>query len=75
MKKLLNNFFTIHPAGISVLGVIVAVILALALTKNVMVLFALFMLPLLQSQQVLPPEDEIEEDGEYDGGRLGFTAN
>jgi uncharacterized protein (UPF0254 family) len=72
-KNLLNSYFTIHPTSIGTIGAILAILLALALTENVLVLFALFILPLLQSQQVIPEMDEPEEEGEYDGGKFGFA--
>lgn len=74
MKKgVLNSYFTIHPTGVGTIGVIAAVLLAIALTENVLVLFALFMLPLLQSEQVIPEVDD--EPGEYDGSsKFGFAG-
>lgn len=73
-KSVLNSYFTIHPTGISTIGAILCILLAIAMTDSILPLFALFVLPLLQSQQVVPEIDE-SEDGEYDGGKLGFVRD
>lgn len=73
-KSVLNSYFTIHPTGVGTIGVIVAVLVALVITQNPLVLFALFMLPLLQSEQVIPAVEN-DEPGEYDStGNFGFAG-
>lgn len=75
-KKALLDYFTIHPNSINSLGVIVAVLLTIAITQEPLVLFALLVLPLLPSQQIVPQEQyEPESDDSDDEPSIGFTAD
>lgn len=72
-KAILNSYFTIHPNWLGTGGVILTIMAALFVTSQPFVLFALLLLPLLQSQQVVPEVEYEEEDDEYGGGKLGFV--
>lgn len=74
-KKALLDYFTIHPNSINSLGVIAAVLITVALTQQALVLFALLILPLLPSQQIVPQEADDAEYSEDDDPKIGFTAD
>ena len=71
----LINFFTIHPNNLSVMVIGALIALALCLTKDPLVLLALLMWPVLQSQQVLPHMSGQEDPDEGIVSPIGFTAD
>lgn len=73
MKRLLD-YFTVHPNTVNSLGVIAAVLLTMALTREVLVLFALLILPMLPSQQIVQAPEQ-EPEAESDEPSIGFTAD
>lgn len=73
MKRLLD-YFTVHPNTVNSLGVIAAVLLTVALTQEVLVLFALLILPMLPSQQIVQAPEQ-ESEAESDEPSIGFTAD
>lgn len=65
------DYLTLHPSILSVSVVAVLIALAIIVSGSPLPLFGIFIIPMMQSQQVMPHDDE-PEPGEYDGGGAGF---
>lgn len=85
MKKFTKfmDYLTLHPSVATVAMVSILIGIAMALTRSAWPLFAVFLFPLVQSQQVMPPQEDVYQEYEQGEGEqeddgfvspIGFTA-